>query len=129
MKDAASKSFKYRINAEMHVQEKLAIIYAQRNTYLTFSVLFQSLVCWYIVRILGEKTRVEGNLAVMKKQAENASKAYLELVDADKEGKVRKLEVELDVLKKQAQGQHEAYMALADEFEKKEGKGEDKKSK
>ncbi|KAI8914601.1 B-cell receptor-associated protein 31-like-domain-containing protein [Gorgonomyces haynaldii] len=115
-----------------HENEQLQLnakkFYAQRNMYLTGSVLFLSLVLDRFYQMVLE--------LVLKQQAVKQSKELLKLMDQDQETKAKldllddkdkeiaRLTRDLDALKKQAESVNDEYMKLLDKSSK-----EDKKSK
>ncbi|KAJ1336505.1 hypothetical protein BSLG_007289 [Batrachochytrium salamandrivorans] len=131
------------VHAESMVRAKL--FYAQRNLYLTGSVVFLSLVLNRFFGMVFELMKNEEKSEVLKLQAAKTSKEYLKLLDGDseKEQEIERLKgmvedaekklKDLDVIKKQASQTADEYMRLTDcyaELERKfENKSEFKKTK
>ncbi|KAH6560478.1 hypothetical protein BASA62_010488 [Batrachochytrium salamandrivorans] len=112
------------VHAESMVRAKL--FYAQRNLYLTGSVVFLSLVLNRFFGMVFELMKNEEKSEVLKLQAAKTSKEYLKLLDGDseKEQEIERLKgmvedaekklKDLDVIKKQASQTADEYMRLTD---------------
>ncbi|OAJ43279.1 hypothetical protein BDEG_26651 [Batrachochytrium dendrobatidis JEL423] len=134
-------------HADAHTESmvRAKMFYAQRNLYLTGSVVFLSLVLNRFFAMVFELMKNEEKSEVLKSQATKTSKEYLKLLDGDhdKEEEIKRLKElvedaktklkDLEVVKKQAAQTADEYMRLTDryvELEKKfENNSEFKKSK
>jgi hypothetical protein len=117
---------KHDIKTDSFIHAKL--FQAQRNMYLTGSVIFLSLVLnrfFYLIQELQKNTE---KTEVLKQQAAKTTKEYLKLLDKEQEWKSAEgLKKELEIVKKQAEQTHKAYMELTDRYAALEGKTGDKK--
>ena len=120
-----------------HERDALALnakkFYAQRNMYLTGSVIFLSLVLDRFYAMVLELIKNEEKAEVLKQQAAKTSKEYLKVMDEMDQMKkladsAKKLEKELEIVKKQAAQTNDEYMRLTDKLAAYESQ-EDKKSK
>ncbi|KAJ3304426.1 hypothetical protein HDV03_002770 [Kappamyces sp. JEL0829] len=126
--------------ADSYLHAKL--FQAQRNMYLTGSVIFLSLVLNRFYNMIVELSKNEEKMEVLKQQAAKTTKEYLKLLDKDqkqsssssnvekdyeeKKKECAKLTQDLEVVKRQADQTHAAYLKLTDEYaalEKKLGLG------
>ncbi|KAI8899146.1 B-cell receptor-associated protein 31-like-domain-containing protein [Globomyces pollinis-pini] len=107
---------------------------AQRNMYLTGSVLFLGLVLNRFFNLILELHTNEQKTEILKQQAAKTTKEYLKLLDKEqkeKEGNVKskveasnssasteveKLKKELEIVKKQASQTNDEYMKLTDKY-------------
>ncbi len=119
------------------------MFYAQRNMYLTGSVIFLSLVLNRFLSMMADISKNEQRNDVLKQQAAKSSKEYLKLLDNEQDylSKIARLEselvtlrkqqTELDIVKKQAAQISDEYLRLTDRYAELEAKGsaESKKTK
>jgi uncharacterized protein YrzB (UPF0473 family) len=93
---------------------------AQRNMYLTGSVIFLSLVLNRFYKMLIDIVRNEEKMEILKQQAAKTTKEYLLLLDKDQQkgdsGEVSKLKKELEIVKKQAEQTNQEYLRLTDRY-------------
>ncbi|KAJ3272755.1 hypothetical protein HDV01_005283 [Terramyces sp. JEL0728] len=108
---------------------------AQRNMYLTGSVIFLSLVLNRFVNMINELAKNEEKTEILKQQAAKTTKEYLKLLDKeqktdskDLQEKYDKLVKELEIVKKQANQTNEEYMKLTDKYVELENKHENTSS-
>ncbi|KAJ3079517.1 hypothetical protein HK102_003731 [Quaeritorhiza haematococci] len=142
--DHGSHEVKTDVRADTFLHAKL--FYAQRNMYLTGSYLFLSLILYRFHGMIMELIKNEQKCEAVTKQAAQAQKEYMRLLDKDKENETKieelkkSLEVaekkakETDIILKQAKAQNDEYMRLADRYNELEKRleqrgGEVKKSK
>lgn len=104
------------------------IFYAQRNAYLTGSVLFLALVLNRFHGFITELVNATENLGVLKGQAGKTSAEYMKMLDKEKElqseldEKNKELEEEkkksrnADLLVKQAKQTNDEYLKLTDRY-------------
>ncbi|KAJ3256251.1 hypothetical protein HK103_005614 [Boothiomyces macroporosus] len=96
---------------------------AQRNMYLTGSVIFLSLVLNRFVNMINELAKNEEKTEILKQQAAKTTKEYLKLLDKEQKNdskelqeKYDKLVKEFEILKKQANQTNDEYMKLTDKY-------------
>lgn len=94
---------------------------AQRNMYLTGSVIFLSLVLNRFYNMLIDIVKNEEKMEVLKQQAAKTTKEYLLLLDKDQKkndsiAEVEKLKKELEIVKKQAEQTSQEYLRLTDRY-------------
>lgn len=123
---AESSGSSTNAQADSYVHAKL--FYAERNLYLTGSVLFLSLIFGRFHATLQELFRNEEKAEALKQQAAKNQKEYLKVLDRDqdKEKEVDELKAQLaefkakakdlDIVKKQAAQTAEEYSRLTDRY-------------
>ncbi|KAL7752845.1 Endoplasmic reticulum transmembrane protein 3 [Sorochytrium milnesiophthora] len=104
------------------------MFYAQRNLYLTGFTLFLSLILNRFYTLNKELFTHQEKVDAVEKQAKNARKEYLRMVDEsdalkkqieemkEKVASADKAKTELEVVKKQAKQNHDQYMELSDRY-------------
>ncbi|KAI8925689.1 B-cell receptor-associated protein 31-like-domain-containing protein [Entophlyctis helioformis] len=126
--------------SDAHLHAKM--FHAQRNIYLTGSVIFLSLVLNRFYNMIVELLKNEEKTEVLKQQAAKTSKEYLKLLDGDQErdkqidelkeklAAAEKAVKDVEIIKKQAAQTADEYMRLTDRYvalEKKLQYGSDSK--
>lgn len=112
---------------EMDALRNTKRLHAQRNLYLTGSVLVLAVLVHRITALILEIASMHEKADALKQQAAKTSRDYLKLMDQQnkpaspsgsetgKSAQDGKLEKELDIVKKQAKQTHEEYLRLTDE--------------
>eukprot|EP00842_Homolaphlyctis_polyrhiza_P005064 jgi/Hompol1/5559/HPOL_004562-RA len=131
-RQAAHADHKHDAHTDATLHAKL--FFAQRNLYLTGSVLFLSLVLNRFFALIVELFKNEEKTEVLKAQAAKTSKEYMKLLDSEeaKDKEIDELKKKLaeadkkardfDILKKQATQTAEEYMRLTDKVVELEGR-------